>query len=433
MSEPSFKHTAASISLREILRSEAFVESHRSLGKPARLLGVPTWTLCCFLLLVLAGTLAFMLTAHYARKETVPGQVVPTAGSFRIASAQSGIAEVVLVRDGDVVKAGTRLIGISSNSTLRNGESLADGIKLQQAAQKNAQEQQVKARLQQISEQIGELNARRASIAADIDQLQETREILRKRRGLQISDLDGFRQLASSGMAPRTLIRQHEDALLAIEQQIQQADRETARQRNQLLEMAPQLRRLQADASLARSEALTVKAELQERALTSEAQLSRYLTAPTDGRVTALQVRAGMPVTAGQTLAVVVPGNAGSSDAQLEVELWAPSRAIGFVKPGAAVRVMYDAFPYQTFGVGTGRVYEIAGTPVAPQELQAPVESREQLFRIRVRLDRETLEAYGRTWPLVPGMRLSADLVLEKQSVFDWLLAPVNAVRRRTP
>jgi membrane fusion protein len=375
-----------------------------------------------------------MLTAHYARKETVPGQVVPTAGSFRIASAQSGIAEVVLVRDGDVVKAGTRLIGISSNSTLRNGESLADGIKLQQAAQKNAHEQQVKARLQQISEQIGELNARRASIAADIDQLQETKEILRKRRSLQISDLDGFRQLASSGMAPRTLIRQHEDALLAIEQQIQQADRETARQRNQLLEMAPPPRRRpHPPPSLARSEALTVKAELQERALTSEAQLSRYLTAPTDGRVTALQVRAGMPVTAGQTLAVVVPGNAGSSDAQLEVELWAPSRAIGFVKPGAAVRVMYDAFPYQTFGVGTGRVYEIAGTPVAPQELQAPVESREQLFRIRVRLDRETLEAYGRTWPLVPGMRLSADLVLEKQSVFDWLLAPVNAVRRRTP
>ena len=191
-----------------------------------------------------------------------------------------------------------------------------------------------------------------------------------------------------------------------------------------------QIGRLHAEAELAKSEAATFKAQLHERELNFEAQHSGRLLAPISGIVTVLRVHAGTSVTQGQTLAVIIP-NTGAEKGQLEVELWAPSRAVGFVRPGARVRIMYDAFPYQTFGVGHGVVRDVSGTPLLPGELSIPSESREQLFRIRVSLVDSNLVAYGRGWALVPGMRLSADLILEEQSLLDWVLGPLRAVSKR--
>ncbi len=192
-----------------------------------------------------------------------------------------------------------------------------------------------------------------------------------------------------------------------------------------------QKERLTADAKIAQSDATAANAQMKEKHLNSEAAYSDHLTSPSDGVVTALQARTGGPVTPNQTLAIIVPTGKRTESNGLEVELWAPSRAIGLVKPGTKVRIMYDAFPFQSFGAGHGVVREISLSPVMPNEMPIPVETREQLFRIRVTLDSATLAAYGRVWPLTAGMRLTADLVLEERSLLDWLLAPLLAARKR--
>jgi membrane fusion protein len=119
-------------------------------------------------------------------------------------------------------------------------------------------------------------------------------------------------------------------------------------------------------------------------------------------------------------------------DAQLEVELYAPSRAIGFARAGQDVRLMYDAFPYAQFGSFKGRIATISRTAMAPGEIDAPVKLAEPAFRVRVRLDSQAIEAFGAAYAIEPGMTLKANLVLEKQSLLGWLLEPINAVRRRT-
>ena len=128
----------------------------------------------------------------------------------------------------------------------------------------------------------------------------------------------------------------------------------------------------------------------------------------------------------GRALAVIVP-----QGKPLQAELWAPSRAAGFITQGDRVRLMYDAFPYQKFGVGHGRVSSVSGAPVDPQDLAVPIESREALYRIVVNLDEDSVAGYGKRWPLTPGMRLSADLVLDERNLWEWLLEPVIAANRR--
>jgi len=417
--------------LKDLFRKEAVDHAHNTLGAPVKLLGVAGWVLSTFFVLLLVAALAFLISARYARKETVFGQVTPTEGAFRITSQNTGIAERVLVHEGQLVKAGDELVTITSNPMLQSGESLAAGLKAIQLTQRRAQELQATARLEQVQRQIEELNARNTGLTLDLERLGDARKLLEKRRQLHIENLTANRALAEKGMVSAAFLRQHEDALLAVEQQIQQTERDAAMQGSQLAQIVPQLGRLAADAQMASSEASAVKAQFHERQLNSEAQLSRNLVAPINGMVTALQVRAGAPVQPGQTLAVIIPMANSKSGSQLEVELWAPSKAIGFVKAGAKVRIMYDAFPYQTFGVGIGTVHEVSGTPVSPNELPVPIETREQLFRIRVALERNSLEAYQRQWSLVPGMRLSADLILEEQSLLDWILAPLRAANKR--
>jgi membrane fusion protein len=418
--------------LQDFFRKEAYESTYRKYGSPIRLLGVSGWVLSIFLFTILVISLAFIISARYARKETISGQVSPVEGSYRITAQNSGIAEKVLVEEGQLVNAGDDIVSISSDPTLENGERLAAGLKIIQTTQQRAQEQQASARLEQVQSQISELRARQEGLQSDLSRLHDTVELLRRRRELQEQTLQAYRSLETQGMISKAMMRQQEDALLAIDQQIQQAERTSSLQRSELEQTAPQLRRLQADADYAKSESASVNAQLHEKQLNSDAQMSRKLVAPIAGVVTALQVRPGNAIGAGQTLAIIVPRSGNHPTNRLEVELWAPSKAIGFVKPGAPVRIMYDAFPYQTFGVGRGIVREVSAAPVGPNELPIPVETREQLFRIRVKLDRASLNAYGRDWSLVPGMRLSADLILEEQSLFEWLLAPLRAISNRS-
>src|SRR5205085_3838184 len=117
------------------------------------------------------------------------------------------------------------------------------------------------------------------------------------------------------------------------------------------------------------------------------------ISAPYHGVVTSLQDEKGSSAQANIPLMSVVP--AGSD---LQASLYGPSRAIGFVKPGQKVSIRYQAFPYQKFGAYAGTVTSVSKSATNPAELPqqltgiyAPAES---LFRINIRLDRQTATAY---------------------------------------
>jgi membrane fusion protein len=117
---------------------------------------------------------------------------------------------------------------------------------------------------------------------------------------------------------------------------------------------------------------------------------------------------------------------------RLHAEIYAPTRAIGFVKPGQEVRLLYEAFPYQRFGSFQGKVTRVSRTVIDPRELTAPLKAEEPVYRIEVALDRQSVEAFGDRLALQPGMTLSANLILDRRSFLDWLLQPLNAVMMRS-
>ena len=148
--------------------------------------------------------------------------------------------------------------------------------------------------------------------------------------------------------------------------------------------------------------------------------------APVSGQVTALQIAVGRSVTPIVPLMTIIP-----PDTKLKADLYLPTKAVGFVKRGQEVKLLYDAFPYQKFGSYSAKIENISRVALSADETGAPLQLEGPVYRITVQLSRQQIEAYGQKVALQPGMTLVANIVLERQSLVDWLLDPLRAVAER--
>ncbi len=118
--------------------------------------------------------------------------------------------------------------------------------------------------------------------------------------------------------------------------------------------------------------------------------------------------------------------------ARMQAHLYAPSRAMGFVKPGDAVLLRYQAYPYQKFGHARGRVLQVARTALPSQELAGVAGSQpgggEPVYRITVELARQSIRAYGKPQPLQAGMLLEADVLQDTRRLYEWVLEPLYSL-----
>ena len=135
------------------------------------------------------------------------------------------------------------------------------------------------------------------------------------------------------------------------------------------------------------------------------------VVAPIDGRITTLQATVGRTADPRHLQMEIV-----DEDDRMQARLFVPTRAIGFLEIGQEVRLLYDAFPYQSYGVYGGRIASVSRTIVNQGEIAVPVALTEPSYLVTVDLDRPDVEAYGKQIPLQPDMLLTADIVLGKSS-----------------
>jgi membrane fusion protein len=160
----------------------------------------------------------------------------------------------------------------------------------------------------------------------------------------------------------------------------------------------------------------------------AEQRYSQFIVAPIGGRVAALPVSTGQTIAANATIAVIIP-----KGGQLEAELLAPSRSIGFIKPGQEVQLSLQAFPFQRFGTVPGKIRTVSTTVLAPNEVVIQgLSIQEPVYRIRITMSRDTIHAYGEAIPMQPGMLVSAEIVFDRRSLLQWLFDPIYAVARRS-
>ncbi len=105
---------------------------------------------------------------------------------------------------------------------------------------------------------------------------------------------------------------------------------------------------------------------------------------------------------------------------------------MGFIKPGQVVRLRFEAYPYQKYGHRAGRVLQVSRVPLSAPELALHAglaSASEPMFRITVTLD--PAGAAQESLSLSAGMRLTADVQLERRRLIEWLFAPILGLEDR--
>jgi membrane fusion protein len=367
--------------------------------------------------------IAFLSLASYSRVETVTGTITPDKGVATILPTRSGVIASLSARDGQLVEAGAELAFIRSEEDSASGVSTAAQIEAAVANQDASLAAQMNAANAASEAQLRQLAAQGSGLTAEIAQLRSQIGLQRDLIASAQKDYDRASTIAARGFISQRDLQVREETLLARRQGLSQLTQSLATKRSALEETERSAAHVSAQAQAQRASLAASRAEVAQQAASTAGSRAYVLRAPVAGKVTALTARIGQPASTQTPLMTIVP-----TGSVLRAELAVPSAAIGFVKPGQAVRLSVDAFPYQRFGTVKGKVLTVATNSIGTAGQGG---TTVQVYPVMVALDQAVVSAFGRDEPLVSGMTLTARIITEKQSLLEWLFEPLFAVQRR--
>lgn len=412
---------------KELFREEAVQSATESLiGRVFIHTPLGIRMLTVLLAVVVAAIIVFLATGDYARRELVSGYLAIESDVAKVFSPQRGIVTKVHAAEGETVSEGQPLVTISTARYTEQGASVTD---LQAAELKQQQEElveQIQAERERLALNLERLKRRMERRQEMLDNLARQIEIETKRVRLLEAQSARLGSLRQHGDVSVVQLEEADVQLLAARLQLDQLEArriETRAERDQLEYERGQLR---IDVRRRISE-LEMQARDVGRQLTELAGNESFtLHASREGVVTALQAAVGQNVGLNTALLALIPASA-----RYHAELLVPTNAIGFVEPGQPVDLLYAAFPYQKFGSFPGVVERIGRTVLTPDELVSPMKVDAPAYRVRVRLQHQTVAAYGQEYLLQPGMLLQASIVFDERSLLQWLLDPIYTVTKR--
>jgi len=370
---------------------------------------------------VLAIAIAyFAATGFYTRKVTVSGRVVPKAGAVKAVAPQFGRVILRGAKEGDLVREGQVLFELSSERTTKEG-GVEQRVLAALAERRNLLKHEAHLQTAQLRQRQQDLRMRQQLLSAESGAADKERQLQERRQVLVERSLHRYQVLREQGFISEMQVTQAEVELADQHSRVQAAQRSKLAFAKELAQVAADLSQVEAQIQLGVVQMDRTLAALDQETIEQKGRGESRILAPASGVVTALGAELGDSVAAGAVVATIIP-----REATFEAHLMAPSNAIGLVAEDQFVRLRVAAFPYQKFGYLTGRIRSIELGPLA-EASPAPSAKPEAVYRIVVRLDRQSIAAYGQQKSLKAGMALEADIKQDKRRLIEWIFDPIKS------
>jgi len=371
---------------------------------------------------------SWLVLGEYTRKAHVRGLLVPDRGWIRLVSPQVATVAERRVTQGQTVKKGDVLFVLSLDHQTRDGGAQQRVHRSLQARQDSLLES-LEAQQRLSREQDAALALRLNALSREAAQLDGEMELQRQRLLLSQQALARLESLRADGFATTAQIQSKSEEVLGLRAQVASLERQRSTLARDVAALEGQRRELPLRVRARAGELEREAQALAKEAADNDVRHELVIRAPQEGLVAAVLAEPGQSVVPDAALASLVP-----IDARLQAHLYAPSSALGFIRPDQPVRLRVAAFPHQKFGHQAGLVQQVSSTPLQAGELAAlPLASKpnEPLYRVTVTLAHQHVMAYGREQPLAAGMQLDADVLLERRRLIEWLFAPVLGIAGR--
>lgn len=407
---------------------------------------------------LLAMLLALLLWAVLGRLDIVAvaeGKLIPESYVKIVQPSESGIVKEILVKEGEVVKAGQVLMRmdtlISEADTksidadyqrkrlaLRRIEAELSGLPFKSEAgdppdltqEINAQYRANRAALDAaLAEERSRLIKARQDLAAAEQVKRKLEETLPHYREQE----KAYEKLVKDGFAGSLMGSDKKRERIEKEQELQTQSFLIESARASILQSEKKLAQLDADY---RRQLHVERNDMQGQfdKLTQEVSKQAHkqalleLKAPQDGVVKDLATHtAGTVVQPGTILLTLVP-----QDEKLRAEVWVSNEDIGFVRQGQPVKLKFAAFPFQKYGMVEGTVEHVSAdaadnntgngnSQTDPGKKNQPLGYKALIAFKQMRLDMD-----GERFALSAGMQTNAEIRLGDRTVMEYLLSPVR-------
>jgi protease secretion system membrane fusion protein len=407
-------------------------------------------------LIILIGVFGFVLWAIFAPLDKgVPlsGTVAKEGNRKTVQHQTGGTIEKILVKDGDLVKAGQPLIRMnavqaraqvemsqvqyfSSSITAARLEAERDGAgsfalpptlaahkddpRVKEAMQ--LQTQLMQARRQALRNELSAVDENIAGLKQQIKGLTESRDSKKAQMGFIKEQLDGLRDLARDGYVPRSRLLDQERTYAQLSGAYSEDIGNIGRYQSQVLELT--LRRGQREQEY-QKEVRTLLSDAQKEA---DAQASRLIAqeqdlanaevkAPVDGVVVGMNVfTEGGVVGAGARLMDVVPSGDG-----LVVEGQLPVNLIDRVHNGLPVELIFSAFNANKTPHIPGVVIQVSADRAVDERANVP-----PYYKIRFKVTPEGAKMIAQhKLDIQPGMPVEVFIITGQRTMMNYLLKPV--------
>jgi hemolysin D len=401
---------------------------------------------------VLAGALlAFVLWASFSEVEKVVlahGRLVNPLPNVVVQPLETAIIQTITVRVGQMVRKGQVLATLDPTFTqadeaqlrarLRSLDTQAESLRVELAggapragapgadADALLQSQLAGERQANFQAQLSKMDQNMARLSASIETNRNDQRLL----GLRVKSLREMEAMQETLIAEQYGAKLH---LLEARDRRLEVEREMMMAGNKERELQRELASLQAERAAFnkgwRQKAMEdLLAATRERAGVGEQLLKAdklhqlvQLVAPVDGVVLEIaKLSQGSVVKAAEQMFTLVP-----LGAELEAEVQIDSLDIGYIKPGDPVHLKLDAFPFQKHGALDAKVRTISEDAFR-RDAANPGQGLDAYYLSRVAFGKARLKKMTEQSRMLPGMTLTAEIVVGKRSVMSYLLWPLT-------
>ncbi|MDP1900114.1 MAG: HlyD family efflux transporter periplasmic adaptor subunit [Rubrivivax sp.] len=411
---------------RTLFRSEALdAQRQQWLGgvrlvRPLALSWVTAGVLC-----TAVAVAVFLGWAQYTRKATVSGVLAPDRGLIRLVPLAAGTVVERRVAEGQAVHAGDVLFVLAVDRLLLAGEAQAQ-VRRSLDDRRRSLSEAALAQQALAGTRMAALDRRLQALESELVQIDAEAVLQGQRLALAQQALARLQALQADQFISAAQTQSKAEEVLGLRAAVQGLARQKAALARDRAELEGERKALPLLSSSAVGGLERDLAQANRDAVEQDAEQRLVVRAPQAGTVSTVLAEPGQSVSPSSALATLVP-----EGATLQAQLYAPSSAVGFVQPGQAVRLRFEAFPYQKYGPQPGHVTQVSRTPLAASELAALAlpaagAGAEPMFRITVALDTPTAAL-----PLAAGMRMQADVLLERRRLVEWLFEPLLGLQGR--
>ncbi|MEQ6473110.1 hypothetical protein [Comamonas sp. wu1-DMT] len=237
------------------------------------------------------------------------------------------------------------------------------------------------------------------------------------------SDIEKYKRLESAGYVTESAVKDQVDSLQLLRSQ----SVENKKQINELKRLEVSNRKEYDDSFLRIKKEINdsnIQLEtLNKEVLQNKLSLDYKIVASDDGYVNITNSLKGQSIT-NKPIAMLVPASVG-----MKINLYANSRAIGFLKKGQRVKLRYHAYSHQKYGQFDGVVEYVSLAPIESNDLPTEHQvNREDQYKITINPMQQEITIDNESKKLTAGMVVEASIFQEKRKIYKWIIDPLKNI-----